>query len=44
VITFGSDKRFGLLDSKVRGDNHVTTVGSNKRFGLVDMNIGGDNM
>ena len=42
-ITFGSDKRFRLVDRNAGGDNHVITFGSTKRFELVDTNAGGGN-
>jgi len=37
------NKRSGLVDTNVGGDNHAKTFGSNKRFGLVNTNVGGDN-
>jgi hypothetical protein len=38
-MTFGSDKRFRLVNTNVGGDNHVMTFGTDKRFGLVDTNV-----
>ena len=43
VIIFGNNKRFGLVDTNIGGDNHVITFGSTKRFELVDTNAGGGN-